>query len=322
MSELLPVTVVTGFLGAGKTTLVNHWLGQVDRGDIAVIVNEHGAIGIDGQLLAARAKQLLEIAGGCVCCTTFGELVDALDALAHSEPRPARILIETSGAASPAGVLRAIAAGGKSGVLTLDGVITVVDAQRLETCFEQDLALEQLGYADVVVLTRAEAISTEVMTRATSAIVGQNGAALVARATRGAVVFPAVDSMSQLLALRQTDLSTIRLTAPPRPHPVYESVSLEVEGSVDGDRFAEFVESEVAQFAGRIFRIKAILSVIGLEVRMIVQGVADSVEISFGEPWGDAPRHSRLVIVGFGLDREQLREGFDLCTPTAEDCTV
>src|SRR5688572_18530415 len=107
MNDALPVTIVTGFLGAGKTTLVNTWLGRSNRGDVAVIVNEHGDVGIDGELLAARVQTLIEVSGGCVCCTTHAELVRALDTLAASNPAPKRILIETSGAASPASVVRA-----------------------------------------------------------------------------------------------------------------------------------------------------------------------------------------------------------------------
>jgi G3E family GTPase len=90
-------------------------------------------------------------------------------------------------------------------------------------------------------------------------------------------------------------------------------VSLELDGELDGERFAEFVESELAQFSGRIFRIKGILAVIGVGERMIVQGVTDSVEVTFGDPWGDTPRRSRLVVVGFGLDAEALRQGFATC---------
>ncbi|MBL8948288.1 MAG: GTP-binding protein, partial [Myxococcales bacterium] len=131
MSTPLPVTVVTGFLGAGKTTLVNAWLAGIARGDVAVIVNEHGRIGIDGELLAARARTIVEITGGCICCTTQAELVRALDELAATAAPGGRVLVETSGAASPAGVLRAIAAGGPEGTFALDGVITVVDASRV-----------------------------------------------------------------------------------------------------------------------------------------------------------------------------------------------
>ncbi len=152
----VPVTIVTGFLGAGKTTLVNRWLTAAPRGDVAVIVNELGDVGIDGALLAPRARAIVEIAGGCVCCVTHAELVRALDDLTRGDVRPARILVETSGAASPAGVLRAIARGGPRGAHALDGVVTVVDATRVDTLGAHDLAIEQVGFADIVVLSRAD----------------------------------------------------------------------------------------------------------------------------------------------------------------------
>lgn len=167
----VPVTVITGFLGAGKTTLVNAWLEQIPRGEVAVIVNELGDVGIDGALLAARVRTLVEIAGGCVCCATQADLVRALGDVASASPRPRRILVETSGAASPAGVLRAISAGGPRETHRLDGVITVVDATRVDSLRSHDLALEQLGYADVVVLSRVEACDEDARRRAEDSFV-------------------------------------------------------------------------------------------------------------------------------------------------------
>lgn len=316
---MLPVTVVTGFLGAGKTTLVNQWLSRTPRGDVAVIVNEHGAVGIDGELLAARAKVLIEVTGGCVCCTTQAELVAALDEIATSATPPQRILIETSGAASPAGVLRAINAGAKRRALELDGVITVFDTTRVQANLEQGLAREQLGFADLVVLSRADTSTRQALDHATEVLSAQNGAAVFVESARGELVAPSLAGLDELLALRST-----QAPAPRRPHfavasaatlaHVYESVSLTHEGELDGERFADFVETELARFAGRIFRIKGILAVAGVDAKMIVQGVADSVQVSFGDPWGETPRNSRFVVVGFGLDREALRQGFLACT--------
>src|SRR4051812_47667347 len=140
----VPVTVVTGFLGAGKTTLLKRWLGELPRGDVAVIVNEHGEIGIDGEALAAHVRTIIEITGGCVCCSTQAELVRALEQLASTPSPPKRILIETSGAASPAGVLRAIAGASRRGAHLLDGVVTVVDATQLGVLEAHDLAIEQV----------------------------------------------------------------------------------------------------------------------------------------------------------------------------------
>lgn len=304
----VPVTVVTGFLGAGKTTLVNGWLAAERRGDVAMIVNEYGELGIDAELLAGRGRTLLEITGGCVCCTTHAELVRALDQLAATSPR--RILIETSGAASPAGVLRAVQRGGFEQAFLLDGVITAVDATRAWALSANDLALEQIGYADVVVVTRGDACVPGQLERALDWVALHNGAAARVVAARGAI--EDIATLDDLLA-RRVELASPRAHAGAAASHVYESVSLSLEGEVDGERFAEFVETELAACAGRIFRTKGILAVAGVEARMIVQGVADAVEIDFGATWDETTRRSRLVIVGFGLDAAALRRGFAAC---------
>ena len=189
MSEsAIPVTIVTGFLGAGKSTLVQRWLGELPRNETAVIVNERGEVGIDGELLAARVAQLREITGGCVCCKTQAELSSALAELSALTPRPTRILVETSGAASPAGVMQALGAPWARERLVLDGVVTVLDVVRAEQALEFDVALEQLGFADVVVLSHVdEAGGSGVDVDAVQASLARHApAAVIVRATLGA----------------------------------------------------------------------------------------------------------------------------------------
>jgi G3E family GTPase len=253
-----------------------------------VIVNEVGAVGIDGELLAERARTLLEITGGCVCCTTYGELVRALEDLAQRSPK--RILIETSGAASPAGVLRAIA---KNPEVSLDGVVTVVDARRLDALRDNDLALEQIGYADVLYVSRGEA----------SGLSAMNGTAIVATSH---------EALDRLLA-RRTEFEPGSAT---HSGAAIESISLTLAGEVDEERFGEFIEGELAQFAGRILRIKGVVAVAGGEPRMILQGVAGELEVTFGAPFADA-RSSRLVVVGYGLEREQIEASWAALSPSA-----
>jgi G3E family GTPase len=291
---------------------VNRWLADIPRGDVAVVVNEHGAIGFDGAMLAARVRTIVEITGGCVCCSTQAELVRALEQLASTPAPPKRILVETSGAASPAGVLRAIA-GARRSAYALDGVVTVIDATRVDSLGEHDLAIEQLGYADVVVLSRADECDLAGLARAADAVEGHNGAAFVVTAARGDISDASLATLDQLLDRRRADFARARPVPAARPPHAYESVALALDGEVDEERFADFMETELARFAGRLFRTKGILAVDGLPQRMIVQGVADLVEVTFGEPWGDGRRASRLVVVGFGLDGDALARAFAAC---------
>lgn len=321
----VPVTVVTGFLGAGKTTLVNGWLEGYDhlgkrRGEleVAVVVNEHGTVGIDGELLAERVKTLIEITGGCVCCTTQAELMQALSTLATKSPPPRRILIETSGAASPVGVLRALATGGRLDVLALDGVVGVVDASRILALASNELALEQIGCADLLVLSRADLCSETEIENARELLSARNGVARVLCASHGRIEDERAPSLEALLDRVRTELPEGRslpasTSSSSHDSQVYESVSLVLEGEVDDERFADFMENELARFSGRLFRTKGILAVAGLDERMVVQGVADLVEVTFAPPLENAARTSRLVVVGFGLDREGLTRAFAGC---------
>jgi len=140
-----------------------------------------------------------------------------------------------------------------------------------------------------------------------------NGAAFIVTAARGTLEDQTLAPLDALLDRRRADFAPARAVSPARADHVYESVSLVLHGELDGERFADFMESELAGFAGRLFRTKGILAVVGVPERMFVQGVADLVEVTFGAPWEGTPRTSRLVVVGFGLDRKALERAFAAC---------
>jgi G3E family GTPase len=302
------VTIVTGFLGAGKSTLLQRWLAELPRGETAVIVNERGEVGIDGELLAARVAQLREITGGCVCCSTQAELKSALDELSSMSPRPSRILVETSGAASPSGVIRAVVATWARERLALDGVITVVDVTRATRALGFDVAVEQLGFADVLVLSHVdEALAAGVDVDAVEESLARHAPAAVrVRAARGAMD----SSFLELLAQR---VEALHLVPEGSGHVSIEAVSLRLDGELDEERFGDWVESALGDVEARILRVKGILAMRGVDARVIVQGISESVEVVLGAPWRDAQRTSRMVVLGLGLDRAALEAGFGGC---------
>jgi len=303
-ADPVPVTIVTGFLGAGKSTLVQKWLEQLPREQTAVIVNERGEVGIDGELLAAHVARLREITGGCVCCSSQAELMSALAELAATQPPPTRILVETSGAASPSGVIRALAARAVRERLRLEGVITVIDATRAQQALEFDVAVEQLGFADVVVLSHVDRAAT--VEEAEGLVQRHAPAAVVARARRGELDA----SFLELLAQRAEALSVPVASS---GHTPIEAVSLVLDAELDEERFGEWVESALGSVEARILRIKGILALRGVEERVIVQGVSEAVEVQLGTPWSGGARKSRLVVLGLGLDPAALEAGFLRC---------
>lgn len=299
----VPVTVLTGFLGAGKSTLLDRWLHELPP-RTAVIVNEWAEVGVDGSLLAERGKRVVEITGGCLCCTSQAELHRALEELAAMNPP--RLLIETSGAASPAGVVRALIQGPARDRLRLDGIVTVVDGSRWPRLLSSDLAVEQLGFADVVVVSRADAIDEPRLVE--EGILRHAPAAVIAMAENGAL--RDATSLDELLGRRAQALHL-----PPAgevAHVAIDSVALR-GAELDETRFLDWMEEGLGDVEARILRVKGILAIAGVEPRVIVQGVGEAVEVTLGRAWEGEERTSRLVVLGLGLDEDALRRGFRAC---------
>jgi cobalamin biosynthesis protein CobW len=333
----VPCTIVTGFLGAGKTTLVRHVLENAGGRRLAVIVNEFGDVGIDGEILkncgveSCTEDSIVELANGCICCTVADDFIPALTKLLDRPDPPEHIVIETSGLALPKPLVKAFNWPEIASRVTVDGVVAVVDGaavaagrfaddpeaiarQRAEdSSLDHDNPLEevfedQLLCADLVVLNKADLMSTDER-RDVLRQIGETlpKAVKVVEAQNGKVAVPVLLGMG---AAAESDLASR-----PSHH--------EIEGEHDHDDFDTFIvdipaqasaQALVERIAGAtaahdILRVKGFAVIVGKPMRLLVQGVGARIQHQFDRAWraGEA-RQGRLVVIGEkGFDRDAIR---------------
>ena len=334
MSNLakVPCTIVTGFLGAGKTTLVRNVLENADR-RLAVIVNEFGDVGIDGEILKSCGVEncpedaIVELANGCICCTVADDFVPALKSLLDRPNPPEHIVIETSGLALPKPLVKAFNWPEIASRVTVDGVVTVVDgaavaagrfaddpeaiaAQRAnDQSLDHDNPLEevfedQLLCADLVILNKADLMSATQRQEVTAEIGKTLPRAVKVVETQNGQVPIAV-----LLGLRAG--AEADLASRPSHH--------DLEGEHDHDDFDTFIVDlpsfdspqavidrlTKAAATHDILRMKGFIDIAGKPMRLLVQGVGSRFQHQYDRRWvSGAPRQGRLVVIGEkGLDK-------------------
>lgn len=334
----IPATIVTGFLGAGKTTMVRHLLSNANGRRLAVIVNEFGAEGVDGDTLRncgiedCPEENIVELANGCLCCTVADDFLPTMRILIDRDAPPDHIVIETSGLALPKPLIKAFEWPEIRSRMTVDGVIAVIDGPAVaEGRFADDLEAveamrredpsidhdnplqelyeDQLMAADIVVLNKTDLLEAARLPGLRREIAERAGRPVRTIATREGVVDPAV--VLGLDAAAEDDLA-----ARPSHH--------DDEEDHEHDDFESFgiAMGEIGSpeaFAGRlarvadehdILRIKGFASVSGKPMRLAIQGVGRRINHHFDRPWAaDERRETRLVVIGqAGLDRAAITE--------------
>jgi cobalamin biosynthesis protein CobW len=332
----IPATIVTGFLGAGKTTLIRHLLASPRGRRLALVINEFGDIGIDAEILngcgdlACSRENIIELANGCICCTVAEDFLPAIEKLLALDPLPDHIVIETSGLALPKPLVKAFDWPAIRARLTVDGVIAVVDGKavadgrfaddpaRLARQRESDSSIahdnpleevfeDQVLCADLVVLNK-----TDLITLAEEKRVATEMAALV---RRGVKIVPAREGKLDPAILLGLDAAAEDdLAARPshhdglagHDHDDFDCAIFET-GAVND---SEALLRQLAEIAARhdVLRIKGFVEVRGKPVRLLVQGVGNRFQKSFDRPWqAGEPRHGRLVVIGQkGLDKASI----------------
>jgi cobalamin biosynthesis protein CobW len=328
----VPCTVVTGFLGAGKTTLIRHLLENAGGRRLAVLVNEFGDVGIDGEVLkgcgieSCDEEDIVELANGCICCTVADDFVPALDKIL-ARPGIDHILIETSGLALPKPLVQAFQWPGVRSRVTVDSVVAVVDGPALaEGRVAQDLAAlsaqraadpslehddpveevfgDQVACADLIVLSKADLLDADGLAAARERVERHLGRAVKIVASERGRVDPAV-LLGQGLAVEGLidGRRTLHDGAGEHDHDDFESFVVELPAVARPEALAARVAA--AAEAADVLRVKGFAEVAEKAMRLVVQAVGPRVSHHFDRPWaaGEA-RGTRLVVIGLkGLDR-------------------
>jgi cobalamin biosynthesis protein CobW len=321
----IPVTVITGFLGAGKTTLIRHLMQNPQGKRLAVLVNEFGTVGVDGDILKSCADEncpeenIVELANGCICCTVADEFIPTVETLLAMPQRPDHILIETSGLALPKPLLKAFDWPAIRSKITVDGVIALADAEAVaagrfapdpEAVKAQAMAdagidhetplsevfEDQISCADIVLLSKADLAGEAGLAAARAVVEAEAPRKLPILAMTEGVIDPAV--ILGLNAAAEDDLAarpSHHDGADDHEHDDFDSAVIEIGEIADPEVLATAVRRLARE--QDILRVKGHVAVQGKPMRLLMQAVGERVRHQFDRPWGAAPRASRLVVI-------------------------
>ncbi len=329
----IPATVVTGFLGAGKTSLIRHLLRTAAGRRLALIINEFGDVGVDGELLRGCGDAvcgdggIVELANGCLCCTVADDFIPTMEALLGRPEPPDHIVIETSGLALPKPLVRAFNWPEIRTRVTVDGVIAVVDGaavaaglfaadpeavaaqRRADEALDHESPIEelfedQLACADLVVLNKSDLLDASAARRVRSDVGARlRDAVKVVPCAHGAIDAAVLLGLG---AAAEDDLAA-------RPshhdgtddhdHDEFETFAVEIGPVESPAALGRRLGPAIA--AHDILRIKGFAAVEGKEMRLVVQAVGGRIDHYYDRPWGPGePRLGHLVVIGrAGLDR-------------------
>ena len=339
MSQKIPATVVTGFLGAGKTTLIHHMLENAGGRRIALIINEFGDLGVDGDILkgcgdaTCAEDDIMELSNGCICCTVAEDFIPTMEKLLARDTPPDHIVIETSGLALPQPLIRAFNWPQISTRVTVDGVITVVDGKAVvDGQFAHDVAAvdaqrslddnldhetplselfeDQIASADMIVINKSDLLQSDEADALFGRLKNQaRDGVQVVKATMGALP---VDVLLGQGIGAEGDLEARHELHHhhgdgdddhhDHDHDEFESFVVTRPEITDPVKYAAQVADVIR--AHDILRLKGFAAVTGKPMRLTLQAVGPRVDSYFDQPFGAAPRQTRLVVIGeAGLDR-------------------
>lgn len=346
-SAPIPATVITGFLGAGKTTIIRNLLNRITDRRIALIINEFGDIGIDGDLLKGcgnelcRDEDIIELANGCICCTVADDFIPTMTRLIAQTPQPDHILIETSGLALPDPLIQAFNWPEVRTRINLDGVIVIVDGaaisdgqfvgdinaikrqQQTDLSIDhedpiQDLFENQISAADMIILNKTDLMTNDQRKNVSSVLANKMGSTVqIVPCENGQI------NIDVLLGVK-TDQSENSHKSKndllhddndhhhdDHSHDEFENIHFILSGRQNRQTLLARLERVILEH--RILRIKGFISEPDKELRLVVQAAGQRLNSYYDRPWSQGEdRQSELILIGrSGLNKEAIGQTLD-----------
>ncbi|MCJ8518774.1 cobalamin biosynthesis protein CobW [Pseudorhizobium tarimense] len=334
--DRVPCTVVTGFLGAGKTTLIRSLIERLDGKRLAIVVNEFGDVGIDGELLkgcgieSCPDDNIIELANGCICCTVADDFVPAIDQILAREPRVDHILIETSGLALPKPLVQAFQWPAIRARVTVDGVVAVVDGvalaegrvaddhDALEAQREADGSIDhddpveevfedQVACADLIVLTKTDLLDAGALGQARERVAAHLPRSVkIVPAAKGSVDPAILIGLGLAVEEDIENRKTHHDDELDHDHDDFDSFVVDLPAVDNADELARRISATAE--AENVLRIKGFVDVANKPMRLQVQAVGSRVNHYFDRAWAPGEtRQTRLVVIGEkGIDRSAI----------------
>jgi G3E family GTPase len=313
-SDATPVTVLTGFLGAGKTTLVNRILAEAHGLRIGVIVNDFGALSIDGELIVGVESGVVSLANGCVCCEIRNDLIAAVDSVLQQDRELDALVLEASGVAQPSGIARTFTSDVFRSPVRLDGIVAVVDSERLPVQLEdpaiRDLVFGQIGYSDMVLLNKIDLAERAKVDDVRSFVHGRLPSVRIIETTHAQV------PLGVLLGIGLNGSAATTEAGSHHDHchgsEAFEHWTYTRHRSVDVDALL----AAIRRLPRSVYRVKGfVLCARDQHHRYLLQAVGQRGEVQLFDEWSSRPRLTELVVIAdrSDLDRGAIERQFDAC---------